>query len=227
MSRLVVTGIFLLLAAATGVGVVSAVEATIAETSARTLAITGYSVLKLGVVLAFSYFVFVREPSRRPSRDPVAFAACAAAVGAIVLLREPAESASTRLVVTGDLLTLAACAWLFVAVVALGRCFGVLPEARGLVTSGPYSVVRHPVYLGELGACAGLVVASPTVWNLAVAVVFATAQAVRMRLEEAALEAAFPEYEAYAAATPRLLPRVLSPRSLSRQLGRPLKVGRA
>jgi protein-S-isoprenylcysteine O-methyltransferase Ste14 len=94
-------------------------------------------------------------------------------------------------------------------VLALGRCFGVLPEVRGLVTRGPYSVVRHPVYLGELGACAGLVLAAPTPWNVGVAAVFTAAQFVRMRLEERALGSEFPEYRSYAARTPRLVPRLV------------------
>jgi protein-S-isoprenylcysteine O-methyltransferase Ste14 len=208
VSRWVVTGVFLLLAAATASSAISASVEAAQDPTVRAWAVAGYSLLKLGVVLAFSFFVFVREPARKPSREPIAFAACAAAVAAVVVLQEPPASASTSLVVAGDLVTLASCAWLLVAVLALGRCFGVLPEARGLVTSGPYSVVRHPVYLGELGACAGLVLAAPTYWNLVVAAVFAGAQAVRMRLEERALTEEFPEYASYAARTPRLVPRM-------------------
>lgn len=208
MSRWVVTAIFVLLTAATAAGVAGAVSATMDDPGLRTAAVTGYTVLKLGVVLAFSFFVFVREPSRRPSRNPVALTACVVAVVAVVLLQEPPESASTPLVVAGDLVTLGACAWLLAAVLALGRCFGVLPEVRGLVMRGPYRIVRHPIYLGELGACVGLVLAAPTAWNAAVAVFFAAAQGVRIRFEEAALAAEFPEYRAYAAQTPRLVPRL-------------------
>jgi protein-S-isoprenylcysteine O-methyltransferase Ste14 len=209
VSRFAVTAIFVLLATATAVGVADAVGAAVEDPGARTAAVTGYTALKLAVVLAFSFFVFVREPSRRPARDPVALAACVVAVVAVVLLQEPPASASTPLVVAGDLVTLGACAWLLASVLALGRCFGVLPEVRGLVTRGPYRVVRHPIYLGELGACAGLVLAAPTAWNAVVALLFAVAQGARMRFEEAALAAEFPEYRAYAARTPRLVPRVV------------------
>ena len=39
----------------------------------------------------------------------------------------------------------------------LGRCFAILPGARGVVVRGPYRIVRHPAYAGELimlGGCA-------------------------------------------------------------------------
>jgi len=91
-------------------------------------------------------------------------------------------------------------------VLALGRCFGVLPEARGLVTRGPYRLVRHPVYLGEIAALTGLTIAAPAPVHVAMLAVFIFAQLTRMRLEEAALTEAFPEYAAYAARTSRLLP---------------------
>lgn len=206
MSRLLVTGIFAAMTAATAVSVSEAARDALSDPHARSWAVVGYTALRLAVVAAFSYFVFVRAPSRQPSREPVALIACTVAVTAVVLLHKPAEDGSAALVVAGDVVALASCAWLLVSVITLGRCFGVLPEVRGLVREGPYRLVRHPVYLGELGACAGLVLAAPTAWNLVIAALFTGAQAVRMRLEEQALTAEFPEYAAYAHATPALIP---------------------
>jgi protein-S-isoprenylcysteine O-methyltransferase Ste14 len=220
-SRLLVTSVFVLLAAATGREAAGAWAEAAALWTPHGLAVALYTTLKLAIVLAFGIFVFTRDAARTPSRDPVAFAACAAAVAAIVLLRRPGASAETALVLTGEVIAVASCVWLLFAVLALGRCFGVLPEARGLVTEGPYRFVRHPVYLGEFGACAGLVLAAPSLWNLGVAAIFVCAQAIRMRLEELALVAEFPEYAAYAAATPRIVPLLPHRRKLG-----PIAIGR-
>jgi protein-S-isoprenylcysteine O-methyltransferase Ste14 len=206
MSRWLVALVFLAIAAGNGAVALGAVQDAVAGPGVKTAAAAGYAALKFGVVLAFTVFVFVRKPVRCPARDPVSFAACAAALTAVALLRGPSESASTGLVVAGDLIALAAGLWLLVSVLTLGRCFGILPEARGLVTNGPYRIVRHPVYLGELGAAVGLFVAAPTGWNLVVLIAFTVAQAVRMGLEERALGEEFPEYAAYAERTPRLVP---------------------
>ena len=211
MSRILVTGLLAVLALAAGIQALDEVGAAIDDPTLRSWAVAGYALLKTGVVAAFSVFVLLREPSRRPSRDPVAFAACATAIAAVVVLQRPSDEAATALVIAGELVTLVSFGWLLVSVLALGRCFGVLPEVRGLVTHGPYRLIRHPVYLGELGACAGLVLASPTLWNVGVAAAFALAQATRMRLEEHALLEAFSEYAHYAARTPRLIPRLAGP----------------
>jgi protein-S-isoprenylcysteine O-methyltransferase Ste14 len=219
VSRWIVTGVFITLTIATAIGAVAAWNDAFTDPALRAFAEAGYASLRTAIVLAFSLFVFTRGPSRRPSRDPVAFAACVAAVGGIVLLEGPPETAATSLVIAGDIIAFAACIWLLVSVVSLGRCFGVLPEARGLVTRGPYRVVRHPVYLGELAACAGLMLAAPTARNFLVGIVFFAAQAVRMRLEERELEEQFPEYRRYAALTPRLVPRLIPRRASARLSG--------
>src|SRR5918911_3687163 len=200
MSRYVPGALFAAFTAATAATLAKGVGHALASGTAHAWLVACYWSLKTIVVAAFSYFMFVRRPSRRPSRDPAALAACAVAIVAVVALGRPGAG-STATLVAGESVALASCLWLLASVLALGRCFGVLPEARGLVTRGPYQIVRHPVYVGEFGTFAGFLLAAPTAWNLAVVVVFCVGQAVRMRLEEQALTLEFPEYADYAART--------------------------
>lgn len=108
---------------------------------------------------------------------------------------------SSALVVAGTLFTIA-------SLLALGRCFGVLPEVRGLVMRGPYRLVRHPVYLGEMISGLGVVVARPSLVTALLWVAFVLFQYWRTRFEEQALAEAFPrEYPRYQQSTGRLIPR--------------------
>ncbi len=96
----------------------------------------------------------------------------------------------------------------FTALVALGRSFSILPQARRLVTTGPYSLIRHPIYLGEMVAAAGFALQSLSPWTVLIFAAFIRAMTRRMNYEEAVLTQAFPEYADYKARTFRLIPNV-------------------
>jgi protein-S-isoprenylcysteine O-methyltransferase Ste14 len=87
----------------------------------------------------------------------------------------------------GASLQLIGMAWQLIAKATLGRCFGLLPAARGLVTKGPYRVVRHPIYLGYLISHVGFLLGNFSWTNLLVLVALYMAQVVRMTREEAVL----------------------------------------
>src|SRR4030042_1345140 len=87
--------------------------------------------------------------------------------------------------------------------------FGVRLYARHrLVTRGPYSYVRHPMYLGVIGAAIGSLLFYRTWAALALAIMmFGTM--VRARREETVLsEELGAEGDEYAAAVPAWLPRL-------------------
>jgi protein-S-isoprenylcysteine O-methyltransferase Ste14 len=206
MGRRVVIALFAVMAATVVVETCRALGDAATGHGTRPWLDFGYSALKAGLIGAFTVFVVRRGPARRPVRRPIAFVACTAAMLSVVLLERPPVSTATPLVVAGESLALIAGAWMIVATVALGRCFGVLPEARGLITHGPYRFVRHPLYLGEFNLCAALILASPSTRNAVLAVVFAVAQSLRMDMEERELTDQFPEYRDYARRTRRLIP---------------------
>jgi protein-S-isoprenylcysteine O-methyltransferase Ste14/Flp pilus assembly pilin Flp len=205
MARHLVTFVFVVMAAAVGSQAIGAIGDAVDGARLETWLIAAYQVLKFVVAVAFTVFVIIREPARRRARRPVAYLVCAAVLVPAVL-GAPSESESQVLLIGGELIAVLGCAWMLIAALALGRCFGVLPEARGLVTDGPYALVRHPLYLGELAAMAGLLIASPSPRNLAAGAFFLAAQFARMTLEERALTREFPEYLNYAARTPRIVP---------------------
>jgi protein-S-isoprenylcysteine O-methyltransferase Ste14 len=206
LSRLFVTVLFGVAAVAVAVSAIEAVDAAISTGTTSAWAAAVYDLLRFCVILTFTVLVSTRRESIRPSREPIAFAACAAALVTFAVLTRPNASGATGRIIGGDAVAAIFEAWLLVSVLALGRCFGILPEARGLVARGPYRVVRHPVYLGELGVVVGFVIAAPSFRNLAVAPVAVVSQLVRIRLEERELAANFPAYREYAAKTPMLVP---------------------
>jgi protein-S-isoprenylcysteine O-methyltransferase Ste14 len=208
-----VPGLFALATAVTAAQAGRLGAHAVSHPSAHAWLSVAYGLLRTTVSAAFTVFTIGRSAPRRPSRSPLAFCACAAAMGAVVVFGPPPADTPAELILAGEMIAVASCIWLVVAIRFLGRCFGVLPEARGLVTRGPYGFVRHPLYVGEIGACLGLLIAAPTVLNALAFAGLGLAQTVRMGLEERALTAAFPAYAAYAERVPRLIPslRRLSP----------------
>lgn len=81
------------------------------------------------------------------------------------------------------------------------------PTPGGIVTSGPYRLVRHPIYAAVcLFAWAGVLPdASPL--PLACALVITAGAVVRVRCEERLLLARYPGYRRYADSTGALVPR--------------------
>jgi protein-S-isoprenylcysteine O-methyltransferase Ste14 len=114
---------------------------------------------------------------------------------------------STEALMISSVVTVAGTLFAIWSLAFLGRSFGVLPEARALVTGGPYCWVRHPVYLGELVSGFGIVIAKPHPAVVAVYVAFVLFQYWRTTFEELALAEAFPsQYPAYRLRTGRLVP---------------------
>ena len=70
---------------------------------------------------------------------------------------------------------------------SLGRSFAILPANRGIVCTGMYRLVRHPIYVGYVLTHMSFLAAHATVWNVAMLVLADLALVVRVRFEEETL----------------------------------------
>lgn len=90
----------------------------------------------------------------------------------------------------------------------LGAAFSLVPEARRLVTSGPYRWIRHPLYLAGFVIGLGLLLVGASTASLGLFLAFVASQALRIQYEEQVLIDALPEYREYRHRTWALLPHI-------------------
>ena len=91
----------------------------------------------------------------------------------------------------------------------LGKSFSIMPEARTLVTEGPYNYIRHPLYAAEIITVFGMILQYQQPWSLVMGGGVIAFQVIRSLYEERVLVRAFPEYEAYRARTKRFIPGII------------------
>jgi protein-S-isoprenylcysteine O-methyltransferase Ste14 len=169
-----------------------------------------------GVYLLFCVIpvgIYLVRPRPR-ARDGRAIARAAGLVGTTMLLVVGAFPKPVLLTPPAFIRDLAAP--LALAAFALGVCgllflrrsLSIIPEARRLVTGGPYRFIRHPLYAAEILAAVALILARPGLWATLTLVPFIAVQMLRARFEEGLLARIFPEYRSYARRTRKLIPLV-------------------
>jgi protein-S-isoprenylcysteine O-methyltransferase Ste14 len=160
---------------------------------------------------AFAFILIVLLVVRRtpiaamPGLAPRILAVLGTYLG-IALLVLPGSGADSRWLLLSSFLVFFGTTFGVYSLVWLGRSISIMPESRKLVTSGPYAMIRHPLYLGEQIALLGVALQSRSDWALAALALQLACQLCRMNYEEKVLQRSFPEYQGYMAATYRLIP---------------------
>ena len=161
-------------------------------------------VFYLLLIVAYMRRTPTDKTDRRWSSWAVAFAGTAAPF-AIPLVSdgfaEQAAKETTSALVLG--FGLVAMLW---ALGALGTNISVVPQAREVISHGPYARVRHPLYAAELINVVGLCLAHSGPWPWVVFAALVTFQVMRARREEELLSREVPGYADYRARTPMLVP---------------------
>ena len=150
----------------------------------------------------------VRLPARRSDRRPAVLTIATIGTFSVMFTSFlPPTPRGTGAVIFSDVLITFGLAYAVWGLAYLRRSFSIIPEARRLVTGGPYALSRNPLYFGEGLATIGIVLPVFGPWQAGLLAIFLAAQATRIVLEERVLAAAFPdEYPAYRRRVPVLVP---------------------
>ncbi len=181
-----------------------------------------YASVNLAVGLMFVFGAYASVSNRGPLLTDLVFAGGALTMAVFVVLRSPPSARSLSPGAVGAFLgmgilpVLLDTAWprtgvwywaaatfelLGVALsttgrIAMGRAFGILPANRGIVSSGPFRWIRHPIYAGWLILMAGYAMSYSGSRNTLIAAMAVPLAVWRIALEEKLL-VADPGYQRY------------------------------
>jgi protein-S-isoprenylcysteine O-methyltransferase Ste14 len=135
----------------------------------------------------------VTAPEKRIRRERSSDVGMALQFAAVLLVLGLPGAWHTATAMAGLMLAAASIVWLRASLKHLGRQWrvqAVIAEDHELITTGPYRIVRHPVYLAFLGMILATVLMRGAAGPLALAVFIAGTE-IRVRAEERILREAF------------------------------------
>ena len=170
------------------------------------LAIASQAALAVLAWLQLAFLILRSVPVRRMRALLPRLVAVLGSTGTLSMTLLPRADVGETAEIVSVVLILAGAAGAVASLMSLRCAFSIMPEARALVTSGPYRHLRHPLYAAEMMMIAGAAILfRQPLAALIAAAVLATMLA-RMRYEERVLSETFPLYLAYAERTKRLFP---------------------
>jgi len=154
--------------------------------------------------LTVAYAIVRRAPLEQIGSPRALVSSLPALVLAGVALRLAAPLQTWPVFLEGVFLVGAALAmWTFLA---MGESFAVLPARRGIVSHGPYRLVRHPAYAGELVMIFACALSDASVWSALVLVAALPFVALRIHAEEGLLSSSEPYRRYQMEVRSRLIP---------------------
>lgn len=159
------------------------------------------------IIISGSAFARMQAIAKAPGAEP----RVSAVIGTFlitVLVLFPRRELSPSEGVFSALLILAGNSFAASVVVHLRRSFSIMPEARQIITSGPYRFVRHPLYLAEGLATVGALIQFFSAWTLGLVAVQFAFQLRRMHHEERILSTFSSAYPVYRNKISRILPGI-------------------
>ncbi len=116
---------------------------------------------------------------------------------------------TSPVVITVQTLAVALMIWARIAFGARSFHFAADPTKGGIVTTGPYRLIRHPIYAAILYFTLAGVAANRSWMNVVLLAVVCLGVGIRIYCEERLVVIEYPEYSEYAKRTKRIVPFVL------------------
>ena len=165
------------------------------------------SILFLLQISIVAWLFICRRPATRFDARPLHWLAAIGATFGPFLL-QPGGGQIPISPVVGFTLQVGGILLSLMALLVLGKSFGIVAADRGLVTSGPYRVVRHPAYAAYLVSELGFLMLNFSAFNVALLTIVWTLQISRVVAEERVFSGD-PAYAEYKTLVPkRLIPAV-------------------
>ncbi len=208
VGRLLILPIFSLLAASSMAGVYADVKALEPINTSKVATLIHHMLLICFYSLVV-FLYFTRSAARSTTKSLIA--KTLAFITSFLPFAIPflgRSSVHSGIMLSADLITIFGMTISLYSLGALGRSFSIIPQARTLVQTGPYKLVRHPLYLGELISLMGIVIARFSVSAMTIYCLIIALQIYRASQEERLLSDIFPEYESYSLKKARFLPGI-------------------
>jgi protein-S-isoprenylcysteine O-methyltransferase Ste14 len=176
------------------------------------IAVVGRSAYAVLLVVQVAAFASQPAPTARDGRAGVWTVTLVATFGMVVAPSLPPVrhlwTAGPSQIQAQAILEVGGMAIALWAMATLRKSFSLTPQARRLAATGPYRILRHPLYLGEALNIVGIMVGTGSLTVVVAVVVVVAGEVTRAGLEERLLRRAFPDYATVFMGVAHLVPGV-------------------